>query len=169
MLTPFTTSSSIKLSYHFRMAQSRLMLLAVIHGLSPNSKLKSILEGCTSLRSVWGSDLESHSRFSGIFFKPCTVYPRFTHIHNLQPKLYIGPASHHVLHREHSRIRKYPQLSNERLVQAELALRFWQDHGNFDARPPIPLFTERNDFRALELALIQEWQPKLNFPFICQF
>ena len=26
-----------------------------------------------------------------------------------------------------------------------------------------------NDFRAMELALIQEWQPKLNFPFICQF
>ena len=43
------------------------------------------------------------------------------------------------------------------------------NHGNLYAWSPIPLVTECNDFRALELALIQEWQPKLNFPFICQF
>ena len=34
---------------------------------------------------------------------------------------------------------------------------------------PIPLFAEREDYRCLELALIQEWQPRLNYPFICQF
>ena len=34
---------------------------------------------------------------------------------------------------------------------------------------PIPLFACRSDFRCLELALIQEWQPRLNYPFICQF
>ena len=34
---------------------------------------------------------------------------------------------------------------------------------------PIPIYTSRTDFRSLEMALIQEWQPKLNFPFICQF
>ena len=58
---------------------------------------------------------------------------------------------------------------NDRLVQAELSLRYWQDHNNLFIWCPIPLFTGRNDFRAMELALIQEWQPKLNFPFICQF
>ena len=54
-------------------------------------------------------------------------------------------------------------------MQAELSLRYWQDNNNLFIWCPIPLFTGRVDFRALELALIQEWQPKLNFPFICQF
>ena len=29
--------------------------------------------------------------------------------------------------------------------------------------------TDRTDYRSLEMALIQEWQPRLNYPFICQF
>ena len=27
----------------------------------------------------------------------------------------------------------------------------------------------RADYRSLEMAIIQEWQPRLNYPFICQF
>ena len=130
ILTPFTTSSYLSLFFHFRVAQCRLMTLAIIHGLNPNSKLKSILEGCANLRSVWNSDFESHRRFSETFFQPDAVYIRFTHVPNLQPKFYIGSASHGVLHREHSRFRKYLQLKNDRLVQAELALRYWQDPDN---------------------------------------
>ena len=61
------------------------------------------------------------------------------------------------------------QLTNERLVQAELALRYWQEHDNLYIWAPIPIYTERADYRCLELALIQEWQPRLNYPFICQF
>ena len=34
---------------------------------------------------------------------------------------------------------------------------------------PIPINTDPHNFRAYELALIQEWQPPLNFPFINQF
>ena len=102
------------------------MILAIIHGLNPNSKLRSILEGCANLRSVWSSDFKSHCRFSETFFQPDAVYIRFTHVPNLQPKFYIGSASHGVLHREHSRFRKFLQLKNDRLVQAELALRFWK-------------------------------------------
>ena len=34
---------------------------------------------------------------------------------------------------------------------------------------PIPIYTERADYRSLEMAIIQEWQPRLNYPFICQF
>ena len=169
ILTPFTTSPCLKLFYHFGVAQSRMMLLAVIHGLNTNSKLKSILEGCTNLDSAWGSDLMSHIRFSWVFFNPAAVYIRFTHVSNFQVKFYIGSATHSVLDREHSRFRKYLQLTHERLVQAELSLRFWRDHDNLFVWSPIPLYTERNDFRALELALIQKWQPRLNFPFICRF
>ena len=169
ILTPFTTSWYLKLFFHFRIAQCRLMLLAIIHGLHPNSNLKAILEGCANLRAVWSSDFESHLRFSETFFQSDAVYIRFTHISYMQPKFYIGSAAHGVLHREHSRFRKYLQLKNDRLVQAELALRYCRDHDNLFVWCPLPLFTGRNDFRAMELALIQEWQLRLNFPFICQF
>ena len=73
------------------------------------------------------------------------------------------------LDREYSRTRKYYQLTHDRLVQAELALRYWREQKNLFIWVPIPLFTCRTDFRCLELALIQEWQPRLNYPFICQF
>ena len=87
----------------------------------------------------------------------------------MQPKFYIGSAMHHTLDREYSRSRKYLQLTNERLVQAELALRYWREHDNLYIWAPIPIYTERVDYRSLEMAIIQEWQLRLNYPFICQF
>ena len=149
--------------------QTRMMVLAVIHGLRPNQKLKSILEGCTDLTHLWGSTLHAHNLFSRPFFQPQSVYIRFTYIVNMQPKFYIGSAMHHTLDREYSRSRKYLQLTNERLVQAELALRYWREHDNLYIWTPIPIYTERADYRSLEMAITQEWQPRLNFPFICQF
>ena len=146
ILTPFTTSPSLSLFFHYRVAQCRLMILAVIHGLNSNQKLRSILEGCANLRSVWSSDFASHSRFADTFFQPDAVYLRFTHVSNLQPKFYIGSAAQGVLHREHSRFRKFLQLQNDKLVQAELSLRYWGDHNNLFIWCLIPLFTGRNDF-----------------------
>ena len=169
LLTPFTMSDSLSVFFRFRIAQTRLMLLSVIHGLNPNSRPKAILEGCANLNHLWGSSLGSHQLFSQDFFLRNCVYLRFTHINNFQPKFYIGSASHHVLDREHSRTRKYLQLTHDRLVQAELALRFWREHQNLLVWAPIPLFACRSVFRCLELALIQEWQPRLNHSFICQF
>ena len=169
ILTPFTMTYSIHLFQGFRIIQTRMMLLAILHGLRPNDKLKSILEGCTDLQHLWGTTLHSHNLFSSQFFQPRSVYIRFTHIQNLQPKFYVGSAMHHTLDREYSRSRKYLQLTNERLVQAELALRYWQEHDNLYIWAPIPIYTNRVDYRSLEMALIQEWQPRLNYPFICQF
>ena len=169
ILTPFTMTHSIHLFQGFRIIQTRMMLLAILHGLRPNPKLKSILEGCTDLQHLWGTTLHSHNLFSSQFFQPRSVYIRFTHIQNLQPKFYVGSAMHHTLDREYSRSRKYLQLTNERLVQAELALRYWQEHDNLYIWAPIPIYTDRVDYRSLEMALIQEWQPRLNYPFICQF
>ena len=160
---------SLHIFQGFRIIQTRMMLLSILHGLRPNPKLKSILEGCTDLTHLWGSTLASHNQFSRPFFQPEAVYIRFTHIANLQPKFYLGSAMHNVLDREYSRSRKFLQLTNERLVHAELALRYWQEHDNLYVWAPIPIYTNRSDFRCLELALIQEWQPRLNFPFICQF
>ena len=145
------------------------MVLSVIHGLRPKQKLKSILEGCTNINHLWGSTLGAHNLYAQPFFKSHSVYLRFNHVMNLQPKFYLGSAMHHTLDREYSRSRKFSQLTNERLVHAELALRYWREHDNLFAWAPIPLFVERPDYRCLELPLIQEWQPRLNCPFICQF
>jgi hypothetical protein len=165
ILTPFTMS--FKLFFQvFRIIQTRMMVLSVIHGLRPNQKLKSILEGCTDINHLWGSSLGAHNLYSQPFFKSHSVYLRYTHVTNMQPKFYVGSAMHHTLDREYSRSRKFSQLTNERLVQAELARRYWREHDNLLAWAPIPLFTERADYRCLELALIQGWQPKLNYPFI---
>ena len=169
ILTPFTMTYSVHLFQGFRIIQTRMMMLAILHGLRPNPKLKSILEGCTDLTHLWGNTLHSHNLFSRPFFQPQSVYIRFTHIANLQPKFYVGSVMHSTLDREYSRSRKYLQLINERLVQAEVALRYWQDHDNLYMWAPIPVYTNRTDYRSLEMALIQEWQPRLNYPFICQF
>ena len=78
LLTPFTMSDSVSLFFAFRIIQTRLMLLSIVHGLNPNQKLKAILEGCANLDHLWGSTLEAHQRFSQAFFLPKSVYLRFT-------------------------------------------------------------------------------------------
>ena len=60
--------------------------------------------------------------------------------------------------REYRRSRKFFQLTKDRLAQAQLALRYWKEHDNLYIWAPIPIYTERTDYRCLELALIQEWQ-----------
>eukprot|EP00435_Cladocopium_sp_Y103_P069153 s851_g32.t1 len=169
ILTPFTTSTSIMLFFAFRITQARLMLLMIVHGLNPNSKLKAILEGCANLRYLWSPNPSDHAFFMQDFFQPNSVYIRFTHAQNLQPKFYIGSSSNGVMSREHSRLRKFLQLGNDRLVQAKLSLRYWHERNSLFTWAPLPIFIRRPDFRSLELALIQEWQPRLNYPFICQF
>ena len=141
--------------------------------LETQCQIEGNFRGCANLNHLWGSTLESHVLFSKDFFLPTCVYIRFTHINNMQPKFYIGAASHHVLDRESSRSGKYLQLNlqltHDKLVQAELALRYWREHQNLYMWVQISLFTCRPNYRSLEVALIQEWQPRLNYPFICQF
>ena len=73
----------------FRITQTRLMVLSIIHGLRPNPKLKAILEGCANLDHLRGLSLTSHYLFSKDFFLPNCVYIRFTHITNTQPTFFI--------------------------------------------------------------------------------
>eukprot|EP00435_Cladocopium_sp_Y103_P038107 s728_g10.t1 len=150
LLTPFM------LFYAFRITQTRLMLFMIIHGLNPHSKLKAILEACASLRYLWSPHMSDHAFFMQDFFQPNSVYIRFTHIQNLQPKFYIGSSVNGVMSREHSRFRKFLQLGNDRLVQAELSLRYWHEQNSLFTWAPLPIFLRRPDFRCLELALIQE-------------
>ena len=96
ILTPFTMTSTLNLFQSFRIIQTRMMVLAVIHGLRPNQKLKSILEGCTDLTHLWESTLMAHNLFSKPFFQSQSVYLRFTHIMNMQPHIlhWVRDASH---------------------------------------------------------------------------
>ena len=118
LVTPFTMTHSIHLFQGFRIIQTRMMVLAILHGLRPNPKLKSILEGCADLKHLWGNTLHSHNLFSRPFFQPQSVYIRFTHIANMQPKFYVGSAMHSTLDREYSRSRKYLQLTKDLFKQS---------------------------------------------------
>ena len=100
---------------------------------------------------------------------PSSVRLHSFHTHHEHATQILHWVCHAYLDREYSRSRKFLPLTNDKLVQAELALCFWKEHNNLYVWAPIPLFVERADYRCLELALIQEWQPRLNDPFICQF
>ena len=86
---------------------------------------------------------------------------RFTHINNFEPKFYIGSASHHVLDESTVALGSTFSLPMTNLSKPE--------HQNLFVWAPILLFACHCDYRCLELALIQEWQPRLNYPFMCQF
>ena len=105
----------------------------------------------------------------GAFFEPNTVYLRFTCIAKHQPLFYIGSTEDHTLGREHTRYRKFKQVSSGQFVLSELAIRFWSHSNNFFWWSPVPIYIRRANHWALEHALIQLWQPKLNYPFISQF
>ena len=81
----------------------------------------------------------------------------------------LAPFSSTVLDREHTRFRKFLQVQQNKFVLAEVALRFWNRFDNFWIWSILPLFTNNPNFWALEQALIQVWQPRLNTPFISNF
>ena len=60
-------------------------------------------------------------------------------------------------------------MRQNKFVLAEVALRFWCRFDNFWMWSVFPIYTNKSNFWALEQALIQLWQPRLNTPFIYQF
>ena len=139
--------------------------------LSPNAnkKLRAILQGTFLHRLFRFSSLEQLTSLIRSFHTDNAVYIRFSHIAKFQPKFYIGSTSSTVLDREHTRFRKFVQVQQNKFVLAEVALRFWNRFDNFWMWSIFPLFTDNPNFWALEQALIQLWQPRLNTPFIYQF
>ena len=81
---------------------------------------------------------------------------------------YIGMTSKTVQGRENSRKRKTKQISQEKLVQAELALRWWHRTGSYDTFATIVVHRAATRLPVItkEQLLIQRWQPELNFPWI---
>ena len=84
---------------------------------------------------------------------------------------YVGSTEKSVMVREHTRYRKYKQVLEDKLVSAELSIRFWAHHRNFWDWCVIPVSqTVATDvLRGREQALIQALQPPPNFPFIARW
>ena len=169
LLTPFTPSIAVQLFNHFRIAQTRLMMLHVFHSPKTNAKLRSILQAAALYPDLWSGHTDAHPNFAQAFSNTRTTYLRFSHYTNFLPKFYVGSTEQNVLTREYNRYRKFLQLKSDRLVLCEVALRYWETFDNLFIWSPIPLRTDPANFRAFETSLIQEWQPPLNFPFINQF
>ena len=84
---------------------------------------------------------------------------------------YVGSTEKSAMAREHTRFRKYKQVLEDKLVSAELSLRYWAQQEKFWAWVSI-LVSERVTpelLRGREQALIQTLQPPLNFPFIARW
>ena len=132
------------------------------------SKLQALLRGTPMQRIFFCTSWDDLHVALQCFKHPQAVYLRFCHIANFQPKFYVGSTSSFVLDREHSRYRKFLQVQQNKFVLAEVALRFWCRFDNFWMWSVFPIYNKSN-FWALEQALIQLWQPRLNTPFIYQF
>ena len=64
----------------FRVAQTRLMLLSIVHGLKPKVRLKEISEGCANHQSPLGLNFGvSCCSLSKDFFLPNCVHKIHTH------------------------------------------------------------------------------------------
>lgn len=106
-------------------------MLYVRHHPHGNGKLVAILQGATWTRHLYGTTLLAHQQFSRSFFEPNAVYIRFSCIPKHQPLFYIGSTEDHTLGREHTRYRKFKQVSGGQFVLSELAIRFWSHNNNF--------------------------------------
>ena len=168
-LTPSFLSPSIEAFYELRMIQSALMGQYVLLHPKGNSKLQALLRGVPFSRIFFCASWNDFREALTCFKHREAVYIRFSHIPNFQPKFYIGSTSSFVLDREHSRYRKFLQVKQNKFVLAEVALRFWCRFDNFWMWSIFPIYTNKPNFWALEQALIQLWQPRLNTPFIYQF
>ena len=151
------------------MLRTALMGQYVLLHPQANSKLQALLKGTPLRRIFFCTSWDDLHVALQCFKHPQAVYVRFSHIANFQPKFYVGSTSSFVLDREHSRYRKFLQVQQNKFVLAEVALRFWCRFDNFWMWSVFPIYTNKSNFWALEQALIQLWQPRLNTPFIYQF
>ena len=168
-LTPYSLSPSVDVFYGFRMIQTALMGQYVLLHPKANSKLQALLRGTPLHRIFFFTSWDDLSVALECFKHPQAIYLRFSHIANFQPKFYLGSTSSFVLDREHSRYRKFLLVQQNKFVLAEVALRFWCRYDNFWMWSVFPIYTKKSNFWALEPALIQLGQPRLNTPFIYQF
>ena len=145
-----------------RWVVARIALLEVQSRMPDHHVLKGVLRalGVNSQRLTF-SFFSAHS----------VLYLRFSPLKKQAKLFYIGSTENSVCQREHTRHRKFKQVRAEKLVSAELSLRFWDKYDSFWDWVAIPVSSAvpKNILRGREQALIQTLQPPLNFPFIARW
>ena len=117
ILTPFTMASTLSLFQGFRIIQTRMMVLSVIHGLRPNQQLKAILEGCGQSQPFVGIFAYSPQPFcANIFPVPVCLHSFHTYYEHATQILYW------VRHAPHpgSRIQSLQKTSSPRTNLSKL-------------------------------------------------
>ena len=96
-------SSCLTLFHALRVAQVRMIVLMIIHGLRSNARPEGNLGRLCQLVTPVGLFIGASCSFhEGLPSAQCG-YIRFTHIVNTQPKFYVGSATHGTMDREHGR------------------------------------------------------------------
>jgi hypothetical protein len=82
--------------------------------------------------------------------------------------VYVGSTGQTVTERENNRISKLTQVSQQKLVKAELAIRWWNSNGNYKEFVTLHFQSaeSKEDAFVKEHLLINLWASKLNFPHI---
>ena len=113
----------------------------------------------------------NHSYTLARFRQTQVVYCRVSTSQHLQRFVYIGSTSSMMTKRESTRNRKYKQIQEHKIVQAELSLRWWHKHKCYQQFTPIVLQTNipLHELEATENTMIQHHQAKLNFPYITSY
>ena len=99
------------------------------------------------------------------------MYLKFSPVKKFAKLFYVGSTEKNAMAREHTRYRKYKQVMEDKLVSAELSLRYRAQKENFWDWVSIPVSetVAPELLRGREQALIQTLQPPLNFPFIARW
>ena len=107
------------------------------------------------------------------FCRQSVLYLRFSPVKRFAKLYYVGSTEGCTSIREASRYRKYKQVQQDKLVSAELCLRYryWDRDSTFWKWVAVPISDAvyPNILRGREQAMIQTLQPPLNFPFIARW
>ena len=105
------------------------------------------------------------------FQTPSRVYIRISACKETAKLFYVGSTEQAVHLREATRFRKFKQVQQDKLVSAELCIRYWHKMDNFWDWVTVPVMfrTDPDQLLGAEHALIQTLQPPLNYPYIAQW
>ena len=163
-ITPQAEQTSGQLHQIFLWLQGLSLLLRVQH-----FHLKHEVGHFSNLQRIFAHSGITPQMYTIAFFRQShVVYCRISTNQKLQRFSYIGSTSQTMTQRESSRNRKFKQLKNRKIVQAELSLRWWHKHKCYHQYTPIVLQAniQPQQLEATENTLIQHHQTKLNYPYI---
>ena len=124
--------------------------------------LQTIRRLCQRTQLHYSTYTFHHFQTTGVVYARVTVSRRHHRF------IYIGCTHNAMQNRESNRNRKFRQITKDAIVDAELSLRWWRQHHNYDQFIPLVIqYNVPHDYlEAQEQTFIQHFQPKLNYPHI---